>query len=86
MNAPIPPAPDGPIDSLKQPSQFPGGYGQGFSSQSERTVDQADIPQETLQSGEGNMASCVFIWDGFCLVWMEALKCPHFFKSLLSSV
>uniref|UniRef100_H3CVH1 Cell cycle associated protein 1a n=1 Tax=Tetraodon nigroviridis TaxID=99883 RepID=H3CVH1_TETNG len=53
MSAPIPPAPDGPIDALKQPSQFPGGYGQGFGSQPERTVDQADIPQETLQSVVG---------------------------------
>lgn len=53
MNAPVPPATDGQVDSLKQPSQFPGGYGQGFSSQSESTVDQPDIPQETLQSGEG---------------------------------
>lgn len=52
MNAPVPPATDGQVDSLKQPSQFPGGYGQGFSSQSESTVNQPDIPQETLQSGE----------------------------------
>lgn len=52
MSAPVPPATDGQVDSLKQPSQFPGGYGQGFSSQSESTVDQPDIPQDTLQSGE----------------------------------
>lgn len=51
MNAPVPPATDGQVDSLKQPGQFPGGYGQGFSSQSESTVDQPDIPQDTLQSG-----------------------------------
>ncbi|XP_039983972.1 caprin-1a isoform X2 [Xiphias gladius] len=50
MNAPVPPATEGQADPLKQPSQFPGGYGQGFSSQSETTVDQPDIPQETLQS------------------------------------
>nr|XP_046244412.1 caprin-1a isoform X2 [Scatophagus argus] len=50
MNAPVPPSTDGQGDPLKQPSQFPGGYGQGFSSQSESTVDQPDIPQETLQS------------------------------------
>ncbi|XP_042274793.1 caprin-1a isoform X1 [Thunnus albacares] len=50
LNAPVPPATDGQADPLKQPSQFPGGYGQGFSSQSENTVDQPDIPQETLQS------------------------------------
>uniref|UniRef100_A0AAQ5X7R6 Cell cycle associated protein 1a n=1 Tax=Amphiprion ocellaris TaxID=80972 RepID=A0AAQ5X7R6_AMPOC len=51
LNAPVPP--DGQADPLKQQSQFPGGYGQGFSSQSENTVDQPDIPQERLQSGEG---------------------------------
>uniref|UniRef100_A0A8C2XIA2 Cell cycle associated protein 1a n=1 Tax=Cyclopterus lumpus TaxID=8103 RepID=A0A8C2XIA2_CYCLU len=50
LNAPVPPATDGQADPLKQPSQFPGGYGQGFSSQSESTVDQPDVPQETLQS------------------------------------
>ncbi|XP_053171980.1 caprin-1a isoform X2 [Scomber japonicus] len=50
LNAPVPPATDGQADPLKQPSQFPGGYGQGFTSQSENTVDQPDIPQETLQS------------------------------------
>ncbi|CAJ1049708.1 caprin-1a isoform X1 [Xyrichtys novacula] len=50
MNAPVPPSTDGPADPLKQPSQFPGGYGPGFSSQSESVVDQPDIPQETLQS------------------------------------
>ncbi|XP_041791696.1 caprin-1a isoform X2 [Chelmon rostratus] len=53
MNAPVPPATDGQADPLKQPSQFPGGYGQGFSSQSESVVDQPDIPQETLQSVVG---------------------------------
>lgn len=52
MNAPVPPASDDQVDSLKQPNQFPGGYGQGFSSQLESTVDQPDIPQETLQSGK----------------------------------
>ncbi|KAM7406071.1 hypothetical protein PAMP_000473 [Pampus punctatissimus] len=50
LNAPVPSATDGQADPLKPPSQFPGGYGQGFSSQSENTVDQPDIPQETLQS------------------------------------
>ncbi|XP_078103924.1 caprin-1a isoform X2 [Sander vitreus] len=49
LNAPVPPATDGQADPLKQLSQFPGGYGPGFSSQSECTVDQPDIPQETLQ-------------------------------------
>ncbi|XP_035009631.2 caprin-1a isoform X1 [Hippoglossus stenolepis] len=53
MNAPVPPATEGQADPLKQPSQFPGGYGQGFSSQSESTVNQPDIPQDTLQSVVG---------------------------------
>ncbi|XP_075965976.1 caprin-1a isoform X3 [Anarhichas minor] len=53
LNAPVPPATDGQADPLKQPSQFPGGYGQGFSSQSESATDQPDIPQETLQSVVG---------------------------------
>lgn len=67
MNAPVPPASDGPVDSLKQPSQFSGGYGQGFGSQTERAVDQADIAQETLQSGEGGIAFRVLFWTGLCL-------------------
>ncbi|XP_034535968.1 caprin-1a isoform X2 [Notolabrus celidotus] len=50
MNAPVPPATDGAADP---PSQFPSGYGPGFSSQSESTVEQTDIPQETLQSVVG---------------------------------
>uniref|UniRef100_A0A668TGD0 Cell cycle associated protein 1a n=1 Tax=Oreochromis aureus TaxID=47969 RepID=A0A668TGD0_OREAU len=50
MNAPVPPTTDGQADPLKQPSQFPGGYGQGFSSQPENTVDQPDISQERLQT------------------------------------
>lgn len=53
MNAPVPPSTDAQADPLKQPSQFPGGYGQSFSSQSESTVDQPDIPQEALQSVVG---------------------------------
>uniref|UniRef100_A0A8C9YNY1 Cell cycle associated protein 1a n=1 Tax=Sander lucioperca TaxID=283035 RepID=A0A8C9YNY1_SANLU len=53
LNAPVPPATDGQADPLKQLSQFPGGYGPGFSSQSECTVDQPDIPQETLQPAVG---------------------------------
>ncbi|XP_008279577.1 caprin-1-like isoform X1 [Stegastes partitus] len=53
LNAPVPPATDGQADPLKQPSQFPGGYGQGFSSQAENTVEQPDIPQERLQSVVG---------------------------------
>lgn len=57
MNAPVPPTADGQIDSLKQPSQFPGGYGSGFSGQAETSVDQPDITQDTLQSGESRAAS-----------------------------
>ncbi|XP_059205074.1 caprin-1a isoform X2 [Centropristis striata] len=48
LNAPVPPTTDGQADPLKQPSQFPGAYGQGFSSPSDSSVDQP-IPQETLQ-------------------------------------
>merc|ERR1712142_431785 len=44
---------DGQADSLKQPGQFPSGYGPGFSSQAEHVVDQSDIPQEALQSVVG---------------------------------
>lgn len=60
MNAPVPPpVSDGQVDSLKQPSPFPSDYGQGFSSQPESTAEQPDIPQETLQSGEGGaLAAC----------------------------
>ncbi|KAK2920147.1 caprin-1a [Channa argus] len=50
MNAPVPPATDGQADPMKQPGQFPGGYGQGYTNQSDSTVDQPDIPQDTLQS------------------------------------
>uniref|UniRef100_A0A665WHF6 Cell cycle associated protein 1a n=1 Tax=Echeneis naucrates TaxID=173247 RepID=A0A665WHF6_ECHNA len=59
LNAPVPPATESQTDPLKQPSQFPGGYGQGFGNQSESTVDQPDIPQETLQSGE---AYTLLVW------------------------
>lgn len=52
MNAPVPPPTDGQPDSLKQSSQFPGGYSQGFNSQSENSVEQPEIPQERLPSGE----------------------------------
>lgn len=54
LNAPIPPATEGQAEPLKQPAQFPGGYGQGFNVQSESAVVQPDIPQETLQSGEAS--------------------------------
>ncbi|KAM4631123.1 caprin-1a isoform 2-T2 [Polymixia lowei] len=53
LNAPVPSANDVQADSLKQPGQFPSGYGQGFSSPSEHAVDQPDIPQEALQSVVG---------------------------------
>ncbi|XP_017295796.1 caprin-1a isoform X2 [Kryptolebias marmoratus] len=53
MNAPVPPPTDSQADPLKQPSQFPGGFGQGFNSQSENTVEQPEIPQERLQSVVG---------------------------------
>ncbi|XP_010767006.1 caprin-1-like isoform X2 [Notothenia coriiceps] len=53
LNAPIPPATEGQAEPLKQPGQFPGGYGQGFSVQSESAVVQPDVPQETLQSVGG---------------------------------
>ncbi|XP_041836809.1 caprin-1a isoform X2 [Melanotaenia boesemani] len=51
MNAPVPPHTDGQADPLKQSSQFPGGYGQSFSNQSEN--EQPDISQERLQSVVG---------------------------------
>lgn len=68
MNAPVPPVTDGQSDPLKQPSQFPGGYGPGFNSQSESTVDQPEIPQEPLQSGEGTtLTDCIIIhWKSCC--------------------
>ncbi|XP_013881954.1 caprin-1a isoform X2 [Austrofundulus limnaeus] len=53
MNAPVPPPTDSQPDPLKQSSQFPGGYGQSFNSQSENTVEQPEIPQERLQSVVG---------------------------------
>ncbi|XP_047219107.1 caprin-1a isoform X3 [Girardinichthys multiradiatus] len=53
MNAPVPPPTDGQAEALKQSSQFPGGYGQGFNNQSENTVEQPEMPQERLQSVVG---------------------------------
>ncbi|XP_054627209.1 caprin-1-like isoform X2 [Dunckerocampus dactyliophorus] len=50
MNTSAPSPATGHADPLKQPSQFSGGFAQGFSAQSDNTVDQPDIPQETLQS------------------------------------
>lgn len=53
MSTPAPPARESPVETLKQPSQFPGGYTQGFSSQQENKVDQPEISQQTLQSAVG---------------------------------
>ncbi|KAK0133634.1 Caprin-1 [Merluccius polli] len=53
MNAPVPSASDGQAEPLKQPAQFPSGYVQGFSSPAEHTGDQADVPQDALQSVVG---------------------------------
>ncbi|XP_064847656.1 caprin-1-like isoform X4 [Oncorhynchus masou masou] len=50
MNAPVPPTNE--ADGLKQ-NQFPSGYGQGFSSQAEHSVEEPDIQQDTLQSAVG---------------------------------
>lgn len=70
LNAPVPPATDGQADPLKQPSQFPGGYGPGFSSQSESAVEQPDIPQETLQSGEvRTLAGCISLYQAAYIEW-----------------
>ncbi|XP_061831196.1 caprin-1-like isoform X2 [Nerophis lumbriciformis] len=49
MNTSTPPS-TGHADPLKQPGQFSAGYAQGFSGQSDNTVDQPEAPQETLQS------------------------------------
>lgn len=53
MSTPVPPARESPVESLKQASQFPGGYTPGFSSQQENKVDQPEISQQTLQSVVG---------------------------------
>nr|XP_046205117.1 caprin-1-like isoform X3 [Oncorhynchus gorbuscha] len=50
LNAPVPPTNE--ADSLKQ-NQFPSGYGEGFSSQAEHSVEEPDIQQDTLQSAVG---------------------------------
>ncbi|XP_031686977.1 caprin-1-like isoform X4 [Oncorhynchus kisutch] len=50
LNAPVPPTNE--ADSLKQ-NQFPSGYGQGFSSQAEHSVEEPDIQHDTLQSAVG---------------------------------
>lgn len=53
LTTPVPPARESPVEALKQASQFPGGYTQGYSSQQENKVDQPEISQQTLQSVGG---------------------------------
>uniref|UniRef100_A0A9J7XGW8 Cell cycle associated protein 1b n=1 Tax=Cyprinus carpio carpio TaxID=630221 RepID=A0A9J7XGW8_CYPCA len=48
LNAPVPPAND--PDSMKQASQYQNSYSQGFNSQTQHPVEQADMPPEQLQS------------------------------------
>lgn len=60
LNAPVPPTNE--ADSLKQ-NQFPGGYGQGFSSQAEHSLEEPDIQQDTLQSGERGTGVAVGVED-----------------------
>uniref|UniRef100_A0A8C2D778 Cell cycle associated protein 1b n=1 Tax=Cyprinus carpio TaxID=7962 RepID=A0A8C2D778_CYPCA len=51
LNAPVPPAND--PDSMKQASQYQNSYSQGFNSQTQHPVEQADMPPEQLQSVVG---------------------------------
>ncbi|XP_026143477.1 caprin-1-like isoform X3 [Carassius auratus] len=51
LNAPIPPVND--TDSIKQASQYQNSYSQGFNSQTQHPVEQADMPPEQLQSVVG---------------------------------
>ncbi|KAL4622825.1 caprin-1 [Arapaima gigas] len=51
LNAPVPPASE--TESLKQPSQYPSSYSQGFSGQAQHATEQSDMPQEQLQSVVG---------------------------------
>uniref|UniRef100_A0A1A8DAS7 Cell cycle associated protein 1 n=1 Tax=Nothobranchius kadleci TaxID=1051664 RepID=A0A1A8DAS7_NOTKA len=57
LNAPVPPPSDGQAEPLQQSSQFPGGFAQGFNSQSEDAVEQLEMPQERLQSVVGGFQS-----------------------------
>uniref|UniRef100_A0A1A8HNP5 Cell cycle associated protein 1 n=1 Tax=Nothobranchius kuhntae TaxID=321403 RepID=A0A1A8HNP5_NOTKU len=57
LNAPVPPPTDGQAEPLQQSSQFPGGFAQGFNSQSEDAVEQLEMPQERLQSVVGGFQS-----------------------------
>ncbi|XP_059362327.1 caprin-1-like isoform X3 [Carassius carassius] len=51
LNAPIPPVND--TDSIKQASQYQNSYSQGFNSQTQHPVEQADMPPEQLQTVVG---------------------------------
>lgn len=57
MSTPVPPARESPVEALKQASQFPGGYTQGFSNQQENKVEQPEISQQTIQSVVGGFQS-----------------------------
>ncbi|XP_076159588.1 caprin-1b isoform X1 [Alosa pseudoharengus] len=50
LNAPVPPANE--TDSLKQPSQYPNSYSQGFSNQTQHPLEQPEMQPDQLQSGE----------------------------------
>ncbi|MGH0124859.1 UNVERIFIED_CONTAM: hypothetical protein FKN15_017149 [Acipenser sinensis] len=52
MNAPVPPAIE--AEALKQPSQYPNSYSQGFNSQTPHQVEQPELQQEQLQSVVGS--------------------------------
>ncbi|MGH0114494.1 UNVERIFIED_CONTAM: hypothetical protein FKN15_019634 [Acipenser sinensis] len=52
MNAPVPPAIE--AEALKQPSQYPSSYSQGFNSQTPHQVEQPELQQEQLQSVVGS--------------------------------
>ncbi|XP_076842118.1 caprin-1b [Brachyhypopomus gauderio] len=51
LNAPVPPANE--ADALKPSSQYPGGYSQPFSSQTQHPVEQTDLQSEQLQTVVG---------------------------------
>ncbi|KAI7802741.1 caprin-1b [Triplophysa rosa] len=51
LNAPVPPADD--TDSMKQTGPYQNSYNQGFNSQTQPPMEQADMPPEQLQSVVG---------------------------------
>ncbi|KAL2093974.1 hypothetical protein ACEWY4_011286 [Coilia grayii] len=51
LNAPVPPASE--PDSLKQPSQYPNSYSQGFSSSTQHPLEQPEMQADQLQSVVG---------------------------------